>query len=308
MMKALHLTQAFKLGSISRRGVGFLACCFALIMLLFLTGCSSVKLAYSTSPALIQYQLDSYLDLNDAQEATLKEQLQKFKAWHEQNALPVYAQTLKAWRVELKTGKQFTVDDILQKQAVLEEALMAMGAQAAVRLAPVLVTLTPQQRQRLSQEFAEKNAEYQEDQVKVAMTPKGQEKRLEEVIDRYEDWLGDLTLPQKQLIKTWLDNRGRMVALWAQERMARQEALLDLIQESQDHGSAERAAQALQAYFVSLSNYRVADIQKLSVERRVQLAQLTASILNSMTPAQRRMLEAKLTDYADDFVELASAN
>jgi hypothetical protein len=308
MMKALHLTQAFKLSSISRRGVGFLTGFFALIMLLFLTGCSSVKLAYSSSPALIQYQLDSYLDLNDAQEATLKEQLQKFKAWHEQNALPVYAQTLKAWRVELKTGKQFTVDDILQKQAVLEEALMAMGAQAAVRLAPVLVTLTPEQRRRLSQEFAEKNAEYQEEQVKVAMTPKGQEERLEEVIDRYEDWLGDLTLAQKQLIKTWLDNRGRMVALWAQERMARQEALLDLIQESQDHGSAERAAQALQAYFVSLSNYRVADIQKLSVERRVQLAQLTASILNSMTLAQRRMLEAKLTDYANDFIELASAN
>lgn len=307
-MKALHLTQAFKLSSISRRGVGFLTGFFALVMLLFLTGCSSVKLAYSSSPALIQYQLDSYLDLNDAQEATLKEQLQKFKAWHEQNALPVYAQTLKAWRVELKTGKQFTVDDILQKQAVLEEALMAMGAQAAVRLAPVLVTLTPEQRRRLSQEFAEKNAEYQEEQVKVAMTPKGQEERLEEVIDRYEDWLGDLTLAQKQLIKTWLDNRGRMVALWAQERMARQEALLDLIQESQDHGSAERAAQALQAYFVSLSNYRVADIQKLSVERRVQLAQLTASILNSMTLAQRRMLEAKLTDYANDFIELASAN
>jgi len=307
-MKALHLTQAFKLSSISRRGVGFLTGFFALIMLLFLTGCSSVKLAYSSSPALIQYQLDSYLDLNDAQEATLKEQLQKFKAWHEQNALPVYAQTLKAWRVELKTGKQFTVDDILQKQAVLEEALMAMGAQAAVRLAPVLVTLTPEQRRRLSQEFAEKNAEYQEEQVKVAMTPKGQEERLEEVIDRYKDWLGDLTLAQKQLIKTWLDNRGRMVALWAQERMARQEALLDLIQESQDHGSAERAAQALQAYFVSLSNYRVADIQKLSVERRVQLAQLTASILNSMTLAQRRMLEAKLTDYANDFIELASAN
>ena len=307
-MKALHLTQAFKLSSISRRGVGFLTGFFALIMLLFLTGCSSVKLAYSSSPALIQYQLDSYLDLNDAQEATLKEQLQKFKAWHEQNALPVYAQTLKAWRVELKTGKQFTVDDILQKQAVLEEALMAMGAQAAVRLAPVLVTLTPEQRRRLSQEFAEKNAEYQEEQVKVAMTPKGQEERLEEVIDRYKDWLGDLTLAQKQLIKTWLDNRGRMVALWAQERMARQEALLDLIQESQDHGSAERAAQALQAYFVSLSNYRVADIQKLSVERREQLAQLTASILNSMTPTQRRMLEAKLTDYANDFIELASAN
>jgi hypothetical protein len=280
----------------------------ALITCALLSGCSSIQLAYSTSPALIQYQLDSYLDLTDAQEATLKEQLQKFKAWHEQNELPLYAQTLKSWRVELASGKQFTVADILQKQAVLEDALMAMGTQAAIRLAPVLVTLTPQQKQRLSLEFAENNAKYQQEQVKVAMTPKGREKRLEEVVDRYEDWLGDLTAPQKQLIKTWLDGRGSMVALWTQERMARQEALLDLIQESQDHGSAERAAQALQAYFVSLSNYRIADIQKLSVERREQLAQLTASILNTLTTSQRRMLDAKLTDYADDFVELASAN
>ncbi len=280
----------------------------ALLIVSLITGCSSVKLAYSTSPALIQYQLDSYLDLTDAQEATLKEQLQKFKAWHEQNALPVYAQTLKAWRVELATGKQFTVADVLEKQAQLEDALMAMGAQAAVRLAPVLVTLTPQQRQRLNKEFANNNAEYQQKQVKVAMTPKGREKRLEEVIDRYEDWVGDLTAPQKQMVKTWLDGRGSMVALWAQERMARQEALLELIQESQDHGSAERGAQALQAYFVSLSNYRVADIQKLSEERRQQLAQLTASILNSLTPKQRQMLDAKLADYANDFLELASIN
>jgi hypothetical protein len=280
----------------------------ALLSVTLLAGCSSIQLAYRTSPALIQYQLDSYLDLTDLQEATLKEQLQKFKAWHEQNALPQYAQTLESWRVELATGKKFTVADILQKQAVLEDALMAMGAQAAVRLAPVLVTLTPQQRQRLSKEFADNNAKYQQEQVKVAMTPKGREKRLEEVVDRYEDWLGDLTAQQKQLIKTWLDGRGSMVALWAQERMARQEALIDLIQEAQDHGSAERAAVALKNYFVSLSNYRVADIQQLSEERRQQLAQLTASILNSLTPKQRQMLDAKLADYANDFLELAAIN
>jgi len=279
-----------------------------LLSVMLLGGCSSVQLAYRTSPALIQYQLDSYLDLTDTQEATLKEQLQKFKAWHQQNALPYYAQTLKAWRVELATGKQFTVPDILQKQALLEDALLAMGAQAAVRLAPILVSLTPQQRQRLSKEFADNNADYQQKQAKVALAPKGQEKRLEEIVDHYEDWLGDLTAQQKQLIKTWLDGRGLMVALWAQERMARQEALLNLIQEVQDHGSAERAAGALQAYFISLSNYRIADIQKLSEERRQQLAQLTASILNSLTPSQRRMLDAKLTDYANDFIELVGPN
>jgi hypothetical protein len=280
----------------------------ALITCALLSGCSSIQLAYRTSPALIQYQLDSYLDLTDVQEATLKEQLQKFKAWHEQNALPQYAQTLESWRVELASGKQFTVADILQKQAVLEDALMAMGTQAAVRLAPVLVTLTPEQKQRLSKEFAENNADYQQNQVKVAMTPKGKAQRLEEVIERYEDWLGDLTAQQKQLIKTWLDGRGPMVALWAQERMARQEALLDVIEEAQDHGSAERAALALKAYFVSLSDYRVADIQQLSEARRLQLSQLTASILNSLTPSQRDMLDAKLTDYANDFVELAAIN
>jgi hypothetical protein len=171
-----------------------------------------------------------------------------------------------------------------------------------------VVTLTPQQRQRLSKEFADGNAEYQQKQVKVAMTPKGREKRLEEIIDRYEDWVGDLTVPQKQMVKTWLDDRGSMVALWAQERMARQEALLVVIQEAQDHGSAERAAVALKNYFVSLSNYRVADIQQFSAERRQQLAQLTASILNTLTPTQRAMLDAKLTDYMNDFIELAGTN
>ncbi len=205
----------------------------------------------------------------------------------------------------MASGKKFTVADILQKQAQLEDALMAMGTQAAIRLAPVLVTLTPQQRQRLNKEFADNNAEYQQKQVKVAMTPKGREKRLEEIVDRYEDWVGDLTAQQKQMVKTWLDGRGSMVALWAQERMARQQALLEVIQEAQDHGSAERAAVALKNYFVSLSNYRVADIQQLSAERRQQLAQLTASILNTLTPAQRDMLDAKLSDYANDFIELA---
>lgn len=301
MVKALLVLQAFKLNSKNRYRIGFLA----LTSMMFITGCSSVQLAYRTSPSLIQYQLDSYLDLTDAQEVTLKEQLQKFKAWHQQNELPLYAQTLNAWRVELASGKKFSVADILQKQAQLEDALMAMGTQAAIRLAPVLVTLTPQQRQRLNKEFADNNAEYQQKQVKVAMTPKGREKRLEEIVDRYEDWVGDLTAQQKQMVKTWLDGRGSMVALWAQERMARQQALLEVIQEAQDHGSAERAAVALKNYFVSLSNYRVADIQQLSAERRQQLAQLTASILNTLTPAQRDMLDAKLSDYANDFIELA---
>lgn len=273
--------------------------------LLLMSGCSSLKLAYKTSPALIQYQLDSYLDLNEAQEQTLKEQLQMFKAWHQQNALPQYAQTLRSWRQDLSSGMTFTPDDILKRQDMLEDALLAMGAQAAVRLAPVLVTLTPEQRNRLKQEFAKSNTEYQQKQVNMANTPDGQKKRLEEITDRYADWIGDLTPGQTRMIKQWVDGRGPAVALWAQERMARQEALLILIEQAQEHGSPQQAALALNAYFVSLTDYRVTDVKELSQQRRQQLAQLTAQILNSLTPSQRRMLDAKLLDYARDFEELA---
>ncbi len=69
MVKALLVLQAFKLNSKNRYRIGFLA----LTSMMFITGCSSVQLAYRTSPSLIQYQLDSYLDLTDAQEVTLKE-------------------------------------------------------------------------------------------------------------------------------------------------------------------------------------------------------------------------------------------
>lgn len=265
--------------------------------------CSSVQVGYNYAPALLQYQMDSYLDLNDDQEALLKDELKAFQAWHRQSALPDYAQTLRQWAGSVTDTKVFSVSEVLQKQAQLEQALMTIGQRSAYRLAPLVLTLTPEQRSRLRKRFADSNAEYAEENL--ANPKRAQRERLDRYTERYEQWLGDLTKQQRDILRQWLDQEPSRAALWGQERMARQQALLDLLAQARERLSAEQAAISLHDYFQSLSGYRVVELQSQKQQRLTSLAQLTVDLLNSMNRKQREHLRQKLMAYADDFDALA---
>ena len=93
--------------------------------------------------------MDSYLDLTDQQEEILSQELKTLQSWHRQAALPDYAAMLRLWAEDLSVKRTFTVDDILQKQNLLQAALLVLGQESAVRLAPLVLTLSPEQKDRL---------------------------------------------------------------------------------------------------------------------------------------------------------------
>lgn len=268
-----------------------------------LAACSSVQLAYNNAPLLLQYQMDNYLDLNDEQEALLSEELKQFQAWHRQDELPVYAQTLRQWAAKLDKPHVFTAAELLEKQQVFEQALLTVAERSAYRLAPLVLTLTERQRQRLQETFDESNAEYAEENLGNPET--AARERLERFSERYEDWLGSLTKEQEQILSQWLAEQPSRAQLWGQERVERQKALLQLLADARDLPSAEVAAVELHNYFQSLSRYRVTDLQVEREARLLSIAQLTASIFNSMTGQQRRHLQEALLTYADDFEALS---
>lgn len=276
---------------------------FALTLSLGLIGCSSVKLGYNHAPALLQFQMDRYLDLNDAQEAMLSKELEAFQAWHRQAALPDYARTLRQWAKKLDQPHTFTADELLAKQTLFEDALLVVAERSAYRLAPLVLTLTPKQQERLRERFRESNEEYAEENL--ADSRRAEKDRLERYTDRYEEWLGPLTKGQETTLSAWLARQPSRAQLWGQERMARQEALLNLLSDVRDTPSAEQAAISLHDYFQSLSRYRVSDLQNQRETRLRDLAQLTADMLNSMTPNQREHLKETLLEYASDFESLS---
>lgn len=268
-----------------------------------LAGCNSIQLGYNYAPALLQYQMDSYLDLNEEQETLLSQELKQFQAWHRAGELPIYAQTLRQWAKKLEQPYTFTTDELLAKHAELEGMLLKAGEQSAFHLAPLVLTLSQAQRDRLRAEFEQSNEEYAEEFL--ADGEQAAQDRLERFQERYEEWLGPLTKAQDTRLRQWLSEQPSRAAQWGEQRIVRQQALLKLLADARTHLSAEAAAQDLHNYFQSLSRYRVADVRpELGTWLRT-LAEFTASMLNNMTQKQRNHLRERLLEYAADFDALS---
>lgn len=278
----------------------------AIGVIALLGGCTSVQLGYNYAPALLQYQMDSYLDLNDEQEALLSQELKQFQAWHREGELPLYAQTLRQWAAKLEQPYTFTTDELLAKHAELEGMLLKAGEQSAFHLAPLILTLTDRQRAQLRAEFDQSNAEYAEEFL--ADGEQARRDRLERFEERYEQWLGPLTEAQTQRLRQWLSEQPSRAAQWGEQRIVRQQALLKLLADAQTHLSAEAAARDLHDYFQSLSRYRVADVQPELGGWLRTLATFTTSMLNNMTDKQRNHLRERLLEYANDFDALSGSS
>ena len=271
---------------------------------LILAGCSSVQLAYNNAPFLVQYQLDSYLDLSDEQEQALRVQTLKLRQWHQAEALPVYASTLRDWAQSLARVQPWTAQEIMHKQDMLQDAALTFAQRGASELGPILITLTPRQRTRLAQRFETSNREYEQEYLRDP--EQGRSKRRERFIKNYERWLGSVTAPQSAMIDQWLLDHPNDSQDWAQERKARQARLLELIDQADQFAGAQAAAVALNQYFESLATYQIPTLQAAQQDRRQALASLSAEILNSMTAQQRQHLRDELLSYAADFDALAA--
>lgn len=268
---------------------------------MWLAGCSTLKLAYNHSPSWISYQLDIYLDLDDAQESVLSAQLDALQAWHRRHVLPDYAQTLREWSQQVASGHRFSAEDVLNGQNQIERELLRIGSQVSMEIAPVVQGLKSNQIEHLKAKLEKSNREYQNKYLSASLSESRRRKeRLEEMEDRYENWLGRLTREQKARLSTMVDQQLFGLSLWAEERLARQQALVSLIEESRSM-SGDQLQYAWKSYFDSLSAYRVPALESRRPLIRAAWAEVTADILNMMTNQQRQLLQQKLLGYANDF-------
>ena len=268
---------------------------------MWLAGCSTLKLAYNHSPSWISYQLDIYLDLDDAQESVLSAQLDALQAWHRRHVLPDYAQTLREWSQQVASGYRFSAEDVLNGQNQIERELLRIGSQVSIEIAPVVQALKSNQIEHLKAKLEKSNREYQNKYLSASLSESRRRKeRLEEMEDRYENWLGRLTREQKARLSTMVDQQLFGLSLWAEERLARQQALVSLIEESRSM-SGDQLHYAWKSYFDSLSTYRVPALESRRPLIRAAWAEVTADILNMMTNQQRQFLQQKLLGYANDF-------
>jgi hypothetical protein len=246
--------------------------------------------------------MNTYLNLDDKQQTLLDQELATFAVWHDET-LPRYSTTLNQWANRLSSPAPFSSTEILAIQETIEQQLQTIGARAATQLAPLLVTLGPQQLKQLQTKFKDSNDEYVSDYLKNAERPANIKKRHARITKRFEDWLGSLTPQQRNILINVSDRRAPIIAAWYEERQLRQQALIGLIQ-AQKNAQPSQAQEALEDYLKSLSRYREPTLNAQRDSLRAEWAQATAEILNLASPEQKRFLQKKLRGYAQDFAAL----
>jgi hypothetical protein len=158
-----------------------------LLLCLALAGCSSLSLAYNQLPFLGGLWIDSYLDLDSAQQARMKDKLRAWQAWHRKEELPQWVALLRQAGAALDDGV-VTADELL----ALERAGRASAERCLLHAAPlaaaVLADLRPEQWQHLQRKIEEKHAEWREDNA----GRDGQIDRGKKYASALERWLGNL--------------------------------------------------------------------------------------------------------------------
>lgn len=271
---------------------------------LLLAACSATRLAYNNAPQLAWWWLDGYLDFASDQAPRVKEQLERWLAWHRQTQLHAYAEFLDTLQPQVAaavTPAQMCgwYEQVRQRLRPAVER----GLQAAAEVAP---SLQPQQIAHLETRFAKSNAEFR----KNFLQPDRDERRkasLTRSVENAERFYGKLLPAQRQLLQAGLDASPFDPALWQAERERRQREMLELLRRWQ----ADKPDRAL----------ALAALQKLSdqaerspdpIYRRYQLAltahncRLSAELHNSTDAKQREALRKQLAEWQDDLRALAA--
>ena len=274
------------------------------LLLVFLGGCSAVKIGYNNAPTLVYWWLDGYVDFNDAQAVQVRDSLAALQAWHRRNELPAYAELLRQMQ-RLASGP-VTPQQVCDVSDQIRMRVQSLGEQAAKGMSRVVPTLQPEQLRHLALQFDKHNQTWREEWLDGTPAELAA-RRLKKAVERAEDFYGRLEEPQLALLRQGIAQSGFDARLAWRERLRRQQ---DMLQVFREHGTADRAAH-VKAEILALQqrNLYSPDLAyRAQLERMVQDSCRTlAALHNSASAAQRRQLQEKLQDYEADLQALISA-
>lgn len=271
---------------------------------LLLAACSATRLGYNNAPQLAWWWLDGYLDFDGGQAPRVKEQLERWLAWHRQTQLLDYAEFLDA--LQPQAAAATTPAQMCGRYEQVRQHLrpaLDHALQAAAEIAP---SLQARQITYLEARFVKSNAEFRKDYLQ----PDREAQRmaaLERSVGSAERFYGKLLPAQRQLLQAGLDSSPFDPGLWQTERERRQRDMLDLMRRWQTDKSDR--AQALAALRQLTEQ---AEHSPDPHYRRYQLAltdfncRLSAELHNSTNAKQRETLRKQLQEWEGDLRALAA--
>ncbi len=275
----------------------------AVLALLLLSGCSAIKIGYEQTPSLLYWWLDKHVDFNSTQTPAVRQALDDLQRWHRKQALPAYADLLS--RMARTAEQDVTAQQACSLMDEIENQLDQLAQQSIALTAPIVRGLQAPQREHLARYWARKNEDWADDWL-APSEARRLRKRSDAAIERYEDVYGRLTPAQNEQIERHVRDSVWTPQWGQQERLRRQQDLLQALERI--HAERLDAAQAQAVLWKVWQRWmnppQAADKQRMQAWREQGCRHL-AELHNSTSTEQRQRAIKRLRGYEKDLRELA---
>lgn len=279
---------------------------------LVLAACSALQLGYNQAPSLLYWWIDGYADLNEAQSTRLRQDIDRYLAWHRRDELPTYAERLRQWRT--LAAQDLTGEQVCGQAEAVRQATGRLMDRGAEPLARLVLSLSSAQLDHLERHQAKSNEGFEKDFLRGTAAQR-LESRLERTLDRYETLYGPLSAAQQARVRQSLASSPFDPARTLASRQERQAELLTLIRQwqagsarpSPDAAAPHEVSAALQGWLRrGLFPSPAATTEAAAWVRHG--CQGFADLHNSTSAAQRRHAQQVLQDYEDDLRALSASH
>ena len=267
---------------------------FSLIILIFLTGCSSTTFVYNRIDFLLPWYLASYVDLSRDQKQYLDELLIPFYSWHRHEELPRYAEIINS--VEEILDSEVKVENITLITQDIEESWFRLEDELLLWMLPLTKSLSDDQINNFLQVMQTKTIESENRYLKRNDQVYQQDNynRLRKNLRRF---IGRMSKDQLDLVKIASKNMRRTDTEWIQNRKKLVANLGSILQRKE--GWERRFISITHRDDLVSKNYRDNYAYNIDVTHH-----LIAAILNTRTKKQDKKLRAQLSKYQADIETL----
>jgi hypothetical protein len=264
-------------------------------VLLGLSSCSTVRFAYNNADVYLRWQLSKYLDVQGPQSEEVDRHIAAFLAWHRANALPQYIRLLNEAGARFARG--LSQEDLVWGYDSLQAQVLQAVRAGAGEIADLLDRLTPEQIAYMERRFAEDNRKYAREQLAGNLDER-RRRRLKRNVERLQEWFGELSEAQVQLIRRYADHAPLTEGMRERERKRLQTEFLAIVR-------AGEAKARFAEWAVQWERRREPEHAAAARAQRMEYFAMLVELNRTLTPGQRQATEMRIRELVTDFERLS---
>jgi len=271
-----------------------------LFLCLLLAGCSATRLVYNQLDWAIVWYLNGFFDLNDTQEAQLRDAVTRNLEWHRSTQLPKYAQFLR--ELDREFAGNVTVEMLSRRY---DETIIFWDEfilRAIPDVSAFFLSLDQAQVDDFLENLEDHNSELWDEYA--GETAETRIRRRERAaIKSAKRVIGRLDAEQEDLIRAHMSEMHDLAAEWMEGRRVWQAEFHDMIS---SRPPEPEFSERLTRLMIDPNRRDTSEYRRKVEENRQTVLEMCAAIIEQMNDKQHARLSKRLNSFAKDF-EILSA-